>query len=468
MKQPIGQHLIEEDVVNEEQLKKALNRQRLHGGRLGHNLVALGYLSHEKLNTFFEKHPTSPKSVEETGLDISFISDLVMKHILHMGEFKLADLERSIKLPAVILDQAIEMLRHEKLIEVKGAAQYTKASFKFSINEHGKMRANELLEVCQYSGPAPVPLEEYCKMIELQTITNIMVDEKRVHEAFADLIISEQLLRRLGPAISSGHPMFIYGPPGNGKTTIAETIGKVLPDIIFVPHAIIVGGQIISIYDPVTHRPTENPVKYDDVDQRWVQVHRPVIIAGGELTLRTLDLDFNTIAKYYEAPLQMKANNGLFIVDDFGRQQIDPQQLLNRWIVNLDRKIDFMSLHTGMKFEIPFDQLVIFATNIEPKTLVDEAFLRRIRYKIKIGHPSEEEYEQIFRRVCESNDIAFRQEIFDYLLKHFYKRLDIHLNACHPRDIINHIIDDSRYYNHSPELTREAISDAWENYFVEG
>jgi predicted ATPase with chaperone activity len=263
----------------------------------------------------------------------------------------------------------------------------------------------------------------------------------------------------------------MYGPPGNGKTTLAERIGKILPGAIFMPYSIIVGGQIIIIFDPVNHTPAPGVSKQagngQAADQRWVRVRRPVVTTGGELTLKTLDLEFNSIAKYYEAPLQMKANNGLFIVDDFGRQQIDPQQLLNRWIVNLDRKIDFMSLHTGMKFEIPFDQLVIFSTNLEPKTLVDEAFLRRIRYKIKIDHPTEAEFEQIFRKVCESNDVRFRKEIFEYLLNNYYKRYGVPLNACHPRDIVAQVVDLSRYYKHPPELTEETIKHAWENYFVE-
>jgi len=470
MKQNLNSEFIEQYAVTEKQLKKALERQRLHGGRLGHNLLALGYITSAELDSFSKRTPPAPKSVEETGLELPFIADLIIKHILHMGEFKLSDLEDSIKLPAGVLDPAIELLRREKLIEVKGAAEYFKSSYLFSINENGKAKATELLEACQYSGPAPVPLESYRKVVELQTINNIDVNEERVKKAFSELIVSEKLLKRLGPAISSGNPMFMYGPPGNGKTTLAERIGKILPDAIFMPYSILVGGQIILIFDPVNHTPApEQPKKVGNgySDQRWVRVRRPIIITGGELTLKNLDLEFNTIAKYYEAPLQMKANNGLFIVDDFGRQRVDPQQLLNRWIVNLDRKIDFMSLHTGMKFEIPFDQLVIFSTNLEPKSLVDEAFLRRIRYKIKIDHPTEEEYERIFRKVCESNDVPFQKDIFDYLLSHYYKRYGVRMNACHPRDIIDHVVDVSRYYNHPPELTEETIKQAWENYFVD-
>jgi len=467
MAEPLGQKLLKEKVVTEEQLAAAVARQRFKGGRLGHNLVELGYISAEELNTFFQKYPDVPKTVEETGLDISFISDLVLKHILFMGEFKIADVAEHVKLPHSIVDIALDALRREKFIEVKGAAEYTKATYNFSITGPGKNRASELLDICRYVGPAPVPLDEYKKMVEVQTIKNIVVSEETVKQAFSHLILGERLLRRLGPAISSGKAMFIYGPAGNGKTTIAETIGNVLPGDVYMPHALIVGGQIITVFDPVNHIPVNSGKTTVHTDQRWVQIKRPVIMTGGELTLKTLDLDFNTISKYYEASLQMKANNGLFIVDDFGRQQMDPQNLLNRWIVPLERRTDFMTLHTGMKFDIPFDQIVIFATNLEPKHLVDEAFLRRIRYKIKIDHPTEDEYEAIFKKVTEANGIPFKRDMLDYLIKNYYKKHGVKFNACHPRDIVDHVIDDAHYYNRTAQLSKESIDIAWENYFVE-
>jgi energy-coupling factor transporter ATP-binding protein EcfA2 len=467
MGEQLGQKLLKEKVVTEEELEKAILRQRLQGGRLGHNLVALGFITPEELNTFFRRYPSTPKTVKDTGLDLSFIADLIMKHILFIGEFKLADISERIKLPIPIVDTALDVLRREKFVEVKGAAEYAKVTYNFTITGQGKNRALELLDICRYIGPAPVSLDEYRETIELQTIKNIVVSEDRVKKAFSHIIISESLLKRLGPAISSGKAMFIYGPPGNGKTTIAEIIGKVLPDTVYIPYSIIVGGQIICVFDPVNHIPVKPEKEAAAVDHRWILIRRPAIMTGGELTLRTLDLDFNNISKYYEASLQMKANNGLFIVDDFGRQQIDPQNLLNRWIVPLERRTDFMTLHTGMKFDIPFDQLVIFATNIEPKKLVDEAFLRRIRYKIKIDHPAEGEYEAIFKRVCESNGITFKRDVFEYLMKNYYKKLGLKLNACHPRDLIDHIIDDAHYYSQSAQLTKEGIDIAWQNYFVE-
>jgi len=475
MSKLLGEKMLEEKVVTRKQLREALGRQRLHGGRLGQNLVALGYLSEDQLDTFFRRVPTVPESLEETGLALEFVSDLAIKHILHMGEFRLADLAARLCLPVGLLDEPIELLRREKLIEVRSAAQFVKSSFRFVITEAGKIRAGELLEICRYTGPAPVTLQDYCDMVESQSIRNILVAEPAVRAAFADIVISDQLIRRLGPAISSGAPIFIYGPAGNGKTTIAEAIGNALPETVFIPHTVLVGGQIIGVFDPVTHTPVREVSLKGEPDQaaegsgdrRWVEIKRPVIVAGGELNMRMLDLEFNPIAKFYEAPLQMKANNGLFIVDDFGRQQISPQQLLNRWIVNLDRQIDFLSLHTGMKFEIPFDQLVIFATNLEPRSLFDEAFLRRIRYKIKIDHPTDSEYRRIFQRVCTMNDLHFKEEVCDYLIEQWYRRRGVPLNACHPRDLVEQVLDYSRYAGKAPALTRETIDRACENYFVE-
>jgi predicted ATPase with chaperone activity len=477
MNKLLGEKMLEEKVVTRQQLREALGRQRLHGGRLGQNLVALGYLSEDQLGKFFHRTPPAPDSLEETGLTLEFITDLALKHILHMGEFRLADLADRLGLPVALLDESIELLRREKLVEVRSAAQFVKSSFRFIITETGKVRAGDLLEICRYVGPAPVTLEAYREMVESQSIRNIFVNEKAARAAFAEIVISDQMIRRLGPAISSGAPIFIYGPAGNGKTTIAEAIGNALPETIYIPFTILVGGQIIGVFDPVNHTPVEelpltaasdSPGEQEPAcDRRWVKIRRPVIITGGELTMRMLDLEFNQIAKFYEAPLQMKANNGLFIVDDFGRQQISPQQLLNRWIVNLDRQIDFLSLHTGMKFEIPFDQLVIFATNLEPRALVDEAFLRRMRYKIKIDYPTESEYRKIFQRVCTMNGLVFNGEVCDHLIEHWYRRRGMPLNACHPRDLVGHILDHSRYACQAPVMSREALDQACENYFVD-
>lgn len=463
----LGQRLIKEEIISEKQLNDALERQRIHGGRLGNNLVTLGHISPKELDSLFRRHPDPPTTIEETGLDIAFIEELMLKHILFLGKFNLGELSTRMKLPVQIIDEAIQELRKEHLVEVTGASGFMRESFSFMITDMGRKRGSELMDVNKYVGPAPVTLEDYTTMVQFQTIKNIVVSKESTADAFTHLVIDPSLLNQIGLAINAGRATFLYGPPGNGKTTVAETMGKVLPGSIYIPYAIMVERQIITLFDPVNHIPARQDKKVEEIDARWLLVKRPVIMTGGELTLRMLDLEFNPVTMFYEAPLQMKANNGLFIVDDFGRQLVPPQNLLNRWIVPLERRVDFLSLHTGFKFDIPFDQLTVFSTNIEPKNLVDEAFLRRIRYKILIDHPTEEDYVKIFQRVCEANGIQYKKEILDYLMNEFYRKLDVKLNACHPRDIIDHIIDSSHYYNYSPELTEEGIASAWKNYFVE-
>ncbi len=463
----LGQRLVNESVISEKQLKDALERQRIHGGRLGNNLVTLGHITPKELESLFKRHPEAVSTVKDTGLDRSFIEDLMIKHIALFGKFNLGELSEKIKLPISIIDEVIQNLRKDHFVEVTGAAGFMRESFTFIVTEKGRKRGAELMEVNQYVGPAPVTLDDYATMVQFQTIKNIVVSKDSTAEAFTHLVIDQSLLNQIGLAVNAGKATFLYGPPGNGKTTIAETMGKILPGSVYLPHAILVERQIISVFDPVNHIPVRQERKGEDTDQRWLLVKRPVIMTGGELTLKMLDLEFNPVTKFYEAPLQMKANNGLFIVDDFGRQLVKPRDLLNRWIVPLERRVDFLSLHTGVKFDIPFDQLTVFSTNIEPKNLVDEAFLRRIRYKILIDHPSAAEYATIFERVCEANGIKFDQEVLTYLMNDFYDKLGVKLNACHPRDIIDHIIDSSHYYNYSPELTRDGIASAWKNYFVE-
>jgi len=460
----LGSRLLKEGVITREQLDAACERQRRCGGRIGQNLVELGYLSKSELSRFFMLTPPPPQTIEETGLESRQLLDLVLKHLLFMGEFRLADVAERVRLSLGVCERLMEILRRDKLVEVLGGGGYAAVTYTYKLSDSGRSRGKELLEVCRYVGPAPVTLTSYREMAELQTIRSAIVSSESVQQAFSHLIIGDETLKLLGPAISSGRAVFLYGPAGNGKTAIAETIGNILPDSIFIPHAITVGGEIIAIFDPVNHQPVDGD---HGGDPRWVKIRRPVIIAGGELVLRMLDLDFNPVSKYYEASLQMKANNGMFIIDDFGRQQIDPQHLLNRWIVPLDRGVDYMTLHTGMKFAIPFDMLVIFSTNLEPRQLVDEAFLRRIQYKIKIDHPTVEQFREIFIRVCSASGVEFKAEVFDYLVSHYYRRLAVNFNACHPRDLVSHILVNARYYRQPPVMTRESMDDAWQLYFVD-
>jgi len=462
----LGSRLVEKKLVTEDQLQTAIERQRMSGGRLGYNLVALGFIEEKDLVEFFKRVPPVPRSSEDTGLSLSFIVDLINKHVAFMGEFTIPMVADKVKLPIAIVDKAMDVLRRERLIEVKGADELYKTSYKFAMTDAGRKRASELLNVCRYTGPAPVTLADYRKQVEIQTVMHIVVSPEQFNKAFSHLVVSNALLNTLGPAASSGRAIFLYGPAGNGKTTIAEAMGRALPGDIYVPHALVVGGEIITIFDKSVHIPVRQGDDAPQHDQRWVSVKRPTIMVGGELTMRTLDLDFNPISKFYEAPLQLKANNGLFIVDDLGRQQMNIETLLNRWIIPLARRTDLLTLHTGRKFEIPFDQLVVFATNIDPRELLDMAFLRRLRYKIKIDHPTPEEYRKIFMKICKSNKVEFREEVFEYLMDQYYRRMDVRLCSCQPRDIIDHIIDDAFYHGRLPELTEEKIAMAWENLFV--
>ncbi|MEE9610952.1 MAG: hypothetical protein V3W19_06850, partial [Desulfatiglandales bacterium] len=297
----LGDSLVGENQITERQLEKALERQRLQGGRLGDNLVALGFLSEEEVSSYFRRTPPVPRTMEDTKLQPSLIADLIMKHAHFMGEFTLPDMADRVKLPVSVLDKAIDMLRKEHSLEVKSAGQISKLSFKFAVTEQGKKRVADLLEISRYVGPAPVEYNDYRSMVETQTVKSILVSEDTVKGAFSHITVSKELLKRLGPAISSGRAIFLYGPPGNGKTTIAETIGKVLPGAIYLPYAVLVGGEIITLYDKSNHIAVEPENSADAVDQRWILVQRPVIMVGGELTLKSLELEFNPITKFHEA-----------------------------------------------------------------------------------------------------------------------------------------------------------------------
>ena len=413
------------------------------------------------------KYPSMPGSIEETGLAPSLMNNLVVKHGLRMGEFTLADLAGCMKLPVSIVNSAMEDLRKDKLFEVKGATGYSADTYTFRITDQGRRCGAELMEICRYVGPAPVSLEDYRIIVELQSMNRLVTDDERIRSAFGHLVLKPEFIKDIGPAITCGKSLFIYGPTGNGKTSIAEAIAQIPLDSVYVPYAVEVCGEIIVVYNPVNHVPAQSAPEAAEVDRRWVCIRRPVVKAGGELTLRMLDLDFNPIAKYYEASLQMKANNGIFIIDDFGRQQIEPRQLLNRWIVPLDRKIDYLTLHTGMKFEIPFDMLVVFATNMNPKELVDEAFLRRIYYKFKIGCPSMDEFQEIFKKVCQTKGIVFDKEVLDYLMHKHYEQTGKSLSASHPEDLIDHIVIEARYNHQIPKMTKESVDAACARYFIE-
>ncbi len=461
-----GKRLIEQGIINADQLASALRRQRTSGGRLGQNLKALGFIRDEDVDKVFHRVPLPPRTLQETGLDQALVEGLLLKQMLVLGEFRLNDLSQRLKLPASVIEQELADLKREHLVEVKPAAGMTTLAYEFRLTGQGRAKANSHLEQCRYVGPAPVPLDAYAEQVEIQTVRSIAVTEPDVLAALGHLVLPERTVHQLGPALSSGQALFIYGPAGNGKTSIAEAVSHILRDAVYVPYAICVGEQIIRLYDPINHELVDSGDDPLRSDQRWLQVRRPVVMTGGELTLRMLDLDFNEQSKFYDASLQLKANNGLLILDDFGRQLVEPHLILNRWIVPLDRRVDFLTLHTGMKFAVPFDMLMIFATNLEPKALVDDAFLRRIRYKIKVGHPSASDFRQIFELVCQQRGVRFDAKIFDWMVREYYITGARHFSASHPRDLVDHLVSHARYFDRPPEMTEATVRFACESYFV--
>ena len=413
------------------------------------------------------RSPHPPHTLEASGLTQALVEDLVLKHLLVLGEFRMADVAHRVKLPVSVVEAVLEEQRRENLVEVKGSPNFAKTSYVFRLTEAGQRKGEEALRLCRYAGPAPVSLEDYSEMVQKQTLKGFMNGDESLRGALSDLVVDESILRRLGPAMSSGQALFLHGPAGNGKTSIAEAIGRSLPEQVYVPYAVAVGGEIVSVFDPVCHEAIEEPEEAEESDPRWILIRRPVVSAGGELSLAMLDLTFSHSNRYYEASLQMKANNGLFILDDFGRQQSDPVHILNRWVVPLERHVDHMTLDSGMRFVIPFDVLVVFSTDLEPRDLVHEAFLRRMRYKIRIERPSKEEYLAIFKKVCRARGVDFCPEAYGYLEEQWYGAQRVRRSACHPRDLIDHIVNCARYYGKVPQLTRENLIAACADYFAQ-
>ncbi|MBM2850202.1 MAG: putative ATPase [Anaerolineales bacterium] len=424
--------------------------------------------------------PPPLSRLEDTGLPLVYIADLGLKILYNSGYLTGFQISDRLALPFNgIGDQVLEFLKREKLVEVKGSGGFGEGAYQYQITAAGIARAREAMDRNQYAGAVPVPIHVYNEAVTRQSGGRHTVTQRVMRQALAELVMGEKTFARIGPAANSGTSLFLYGAPGNGKTSIARAIGKmILGEDMYIPYAVDVEGQIIKIYDNVNHQVIEeedaeaqtgtNALRAGPKrDLRWIKIKRPFIVVGGELTMAGLDLQFDEVNKFYEAPFQQKANGGMFLIDDFGRQQIRPRDLLNRWIVPLENRVDFLTLHNGRKIEIPFEVLVVFSTNLPPKDLVDEAFLRRIRHKIEILDPTFEEFREIFRRVALAKKIVYDDKGLAYLLQEWYIKRNRKLRSNHPRDILEQILDISSYLNLEPAMTKDLMDRACESYFVE-
>jgi len=435
-------------------------------------------------DTFSPPAPPAPRSLAETGLSLGFISELVLKMLFSRGSMLGIELSRQAALPFKILEEALLFLKDEKCVEISGGDLIGTVSYRFALTDFGRQRARDALESLAYVGPAPVPIDDYVQQCYRQMVTGIPITREGIKGAFSHLIITDEMVDTIGPAIVSGKAVFIYGPPGTGKTSIARAVGEYMNNSggeIYIPHAIIAEDGIISLYDPIVHRPIEEEkdsagptaqalirrlLNEDAQDPRWVKIRRPVIVTGGELTLQMLDLRFSSTANVYQAPLHIKANGGIFLIDDFGRQLCSPRELLNRWILPLEDRHDFLTLASGKKFMVPFEQLIIFSTNLDPADLVDDAFLRRIRHKIGIEAPDRALYESIFNLYCRKHRLNECPEAIEYLFEKYYNGGRVSRPSdC--RDLLEIVMSICRFRREEPHLDTALMAEAARQFIPE-
>ena len=412
--------------------------------------------------------PPEPETLAEAGISEALLESLVCKLLYALGKETGRGIARSLGTPGKPTLELLARLKQQQFVYYKDPASM--GDFYYSLTDAGRERARKYVEECSYVGPCPVPLKYYIESVNRQTIANESPGPEQVKEAFSDLLVSEAMLAKLGPAINSGRGLFLYGVPGNGKTSIAERITGCFGTTIWVPHAIFVDGEIVKFYDPENHQAVEGhqpaPLKEESYDRRWIEIRRPTIVVGGELTMATLELQHNQYTKITEPSVQLKSNCGTLVIDDFGRQRMHPDELLNRWIVPLEKRYDYLSLANGKKVLVPFDQLIIFSTNLEPRELVDEAFLRRIPYKIHVCDPTEEEFRTLIRMVADAAGIDVDENAVDYLIETHYKKKGRGFRCCHPRDLVAQIADRSSYRGEEPHMSREGFDRAVDNYFA--
>jgi hypothetical protein len=471
----IGELLVAAGVVSDADIARAIDRQMAEGGRLGPNLVAIGAIAEADLDRFCEGVPVEPGTLAETGLPENFLIDLLLK-LLFIGPAEtVADLAGAMRLsPRLVDDLLVAAVRGQLAAALGGSGGAL--MMRHELTNAGKQRAREALARSAYLGPAPVPLDVYAHWIERQKVTNEVIDVPAMRRAFEGLEVADALVDKLGPAATSGRAVLMYGPPGNGKTSVAQRLERVFRQIIHIPHAVLVEGQVMTVFDPDVHQPIAGAAQprprlvtslyRDEADGRFVACRRPFIVTGGELTLEMLDLKHEAGSNFYVAPLHLKAAGGCLLIDDFGRQMVSPTVLLNRWIVPLENRVDYLKLSTGKSFRVPFQTVVIFSTNLAPADLMDPAFLRRIPYKLEIGPPSALAWRRIFKAVAAAAGVPADDAQIAAIERELTEGHGLDLAAYQPRFLVEQIIAAARFRGVAPSLSPEMVGLALDNLTV--
>ena len=473
----LGDLLVAAQLVTPEQVTEALALNMRNGRRLGENLVANGAITAAALDAFLHRVPFEPQDIPATGIDEKTLLNLLIK-LAYVGRLEApAQMVEAIKLPPHIVADLIRLAVERRLLRAVGGQENLGAySSAYALTDEGISQAQEGLRQSGYAGPAPVALADFIELVHRQKINNVVVTFDKIRAAFGELAISDVFIEKIGPALNSDRAILLYGPPGNGKTSVALCFADIFNDIIYIPHAVLIGGQIMRVYDPRVHvklnleAPTEGGTpslfRQEEVDARWLSCRRPFVVTGGELTLEMLDLQFDATANFYEAPLHVKALGGCFVIDDFGRQLVPPTSLLNRWIVPMESRVDYLKLHTGQSFAIPFEELVIFSTNLEPEDLMDTAYLRRLPYKFEVGAPSVTLYRTILDRACAREGLVLTDDIFAVILHKITEEKGLELAAYQPKFIVDQVVATCRFLGQPPHFETRFLDYAVDNLRV--
>jgi predicted ATPase with chaperone activity len=474
----LGDILVAKGLVSPEQIATALEHQKQHGGRLGESLAALGIATVEQIEQVINEAPRAPLTLDDAGIDPMFMLQLLLKGMYTENLELPSRMAEAMRIPGGMVNRLLQDAKDRKLVEATGSDSGSAggiAEMRHALTRQGREWAAEAMEQSSYFGPAPVSLAAWTQRIEQQRITNEWVSRPMLDEAMAHIVVPDKFVRRLGPAVNSGSAILIYGPAGNGKTTIAEIVGKIFENVIYVPYCVDLGGDVMQVYDPTIHRAvagsagtTESGMgaRRQRIDQRWVACYRPLVITGGELNLEMLDLKFNPLAKFYEAPLHIKALNGTFLIDDFGRQRAKPEDILNRWIVPLNSKVDYLILHSGKTVQVPFDEIVIFSTNLHPNDLMDPAFQRRIAYKLETLEPPEDLFRTVFDNMAKGKGLELTDDVYNQVIAGV-RANEAPLAYFQPKFIIEQVLASCKFEGAKPQFTYEYVEDALTNLFVQ-